>query len=98
MQLLLEVLALGVAALFLGGAVLTSVSDRALAAAPVDAGVDGGSRTFFPASKARPVPRPKTRGDAGAPVSFPASKSFGGEALPGVKQQLQQLPQQNEAP
>ncbi len=95
MQTLLKVLALGVAALFLGGAVLTAMSDRALAAAPVDAGVDAGARFFFNASKSGPMPRPRPR-DAGEPRYFPASKSFGGEALPGVKHQLQK-PQQNEA-
>ncbi|MDP2270143.1 MAG: hypothetical protein Q8K32_05375 [Archangium sp.] len=50
MQALLKVLALGVTALFLGGAVLTATSDRALAAAPVDAGGDAGARFFFNAS------------------------------------------------
>ncbi len=95
MQALLKVLSLVVAALFLGGAVLTAVSERALAATPpVDGGVDAGQRMFFPASKAGPVRRPRALGDAGEPAYFPASKSFGGESLPGVKQQLLK----NEAP
>ena len=96
MQPLLKLLALAVAVLFLGGAVLTAMSDRAMAATPP---ADAGSpeRLYFPATKAAVMPRPKPR-DAGEPVFFPASKSFGGESLPGVKQKLRepaQAPQQN---
>ena len=94
---LLKVLSVTVAMLFLGGAVLTAMSDRALAAEPAR---DGGP-TFFHASKSAPVPLPRAR-DAGAPVYFPASKSLGGDALPGVKKlrenPVQQSPQQNKAP
>ena len=91
-QTILKTLAIAVALLFLGGAVLTAVTNlfgsQAQAATPArDAGVD---RTFFSASKSGPVPRPRPR-DAGEPVYFPASKSFGGESLPGVNQQLRQL-------
>jgi hypothetical protein len=107
-QALLKVLAISVALLFLAGAVLTSSIDLfglALAASPSnDAGpvADAGAleRTYFSASKAGPLPRPKPV-DAGEPVYFPASKSFGGGALPGLKQQLKQpqpSPQQNQAP
>jgi hypothetical protein len=104
MQPLLKALALAVAVLFLGGAVLTAMSDRALAAEPPrDAGAP--ERLYFPATKAAVMPRPKPR-DAGEPVYFPASKSFGGESLPGVNQKLRELnpapqpqsPQQNAAP
>lgn len=94
---LLKVLSVTVAMLFLGGAVLTAISDRAIAAEPVR---DGGP-TFFPASKAGPLPRPRAR-DAGTQVYFPASKSFGGDELPGVdklrENPVQQSPQQNKAP
>lgn len=73
--LLLRVVALVVAVLFLGGAVLSAMSDRALAASPArDAGSE--ARTFFPATKSAPLPRPRAR-DGGAPVYFPASKSPG---------------------
>ena len=74
-QALLKTLAVTIALLFLFGAVITAM--RAVAA---DGGVD---RTYFPATKSAPLP-PRPR-DAGTPVYFPASKSAGGEALPGVK-------------
>ena len=93
----LKVMSVTVAMLFLGGAVLTAISERALAAEPLkDAGP-----SFFPASKAGPLQRPRPR-DAGAPVFFPASKSAGGAELPGVQQlrekPVEQSPQQNGAP
>jgi len=86
---LLKVLAVTVAMLFLGGAVI--------AAEPVrDAGP-----IFFHASKAAPVPQPRAR-DAGTRLYFAPSKSLGGEGLPGVNQlrekRVQQSPQQNSAP
>jgi hypothetical protein len=102
MTRMLKVLAVAIALSFLGGAVLT-----ASAASPAaDAGT--AEPTFFPATKAAVMPRPKPR-DAGQPPQptyFPASKSFGGEALPGVNDKLgglkpknpppqQQSPQQN---
>ncbi len=94
---LLKVLSVTVAMLFLGGAVLTAISDRALAAEPEK---DGGP-SFFHATKSAVLPRPRAR-DAGTPVFFPASKSPGGEELPGVQQlrekSAQQSPQQNNAP
>lgn len=69
-------------------------SQEALAATPprADGGADAGppERTYFNATKSGPLPRPRPR-DAGEPVYFPASKSFGGEALPGINQQLKQL-------
>jgi hypothetical protein len=91
MQRILKVLAVAVALSFLGGAVLT-----ASAASPaVDAGTPAPEPAYFPATKAAVMPRPRPR-DAGQPVQptyFPASKSFGGDALPGVKQQLNPAPQ-----
>jgi hypothetical protein len=95
---LLKTLAITVALLFLLGAVLTAVTDlfgsTALAAEPPrqDAGVEfrPAERTYFNATKSGPLPRPRPR-DAGQPVYFPASKSFGGESLPGINQQLKQL-------
>lgn len=105
--LLLKTLALGVAVLFLLGAVLTAVTDlfgsskvrplfmastEALAATPPDAGVvlDAGvlDRRYFDATKAGPLRLPKHDGGA-APVYFPASKSFGGGALPGTEMNRQ---------
>lgn len=115
-QALLKLLAVTVAVLFLVGAVLTRVTDifgmNAFAGTPPrDAGASADSgtppaieRAFFPATKAAVMPRPRAR-DGGEPVFFPASKSGGGEALPGVKKlqqnpapQTQQSPQQNAAP
>jgi hypothetical protein len=44
-------------------------------------------RTFFPASKSGLLPPFPRAPDAGhRPVFFPASKSAGGEALPGTQQ------------
>lgn len=105
-RVLLKLLAVAVALLFLVGAVLTAVTDLfgpgfALAAAPArddgDAGVRVVDKTYFSASKSGPMPRPRAR-DAGEPVFFPASKSFGGESLPGVNQQLRELHQAEPAP
>ncbi|MFO0599594.1 MAG: hypothetical protein U0228_30085 [Myxococcaceae bacterium] len=104
---LLKFLALSVAVLFLLGAMLTAVTDLfgdskmrtlftlsadALAAEP--AKTDAGARppTMFHATKAAPMPLPR-REDAGAPLFFPASKSAGGEPLPGVEQKLNPPPQ-----
>lgn len=82
-QALLKTLAVTIALLFLFGAVITAM--RAVAAGP-DAGTE---RKFFPATKSAPMPPPRAR-DGGAPMFFPASKSAGGEALPGIKPSPQQ--------
>lgn len=52
--------------------------------------------TRFSASKSAPVPLPRRAKDGGAPVFFPASKSLGGEGLPGLGDEPQ--PQAVEPP
>jgi|GEM_PF-6284705 hypothetical protein len=93
-QVFLKFLAISVAVLFLLGAMVTATTDlfttNALAA-PLDGGtpVDAGApeRTFLPATKSGLLPRQRAPNDAGhRPVFFPASKSAGGEALPGTQQ------------
>jgi len=86
---ILKLLAVAVALLFLGGAVLTAAFDvfgsHTAYAEPVpDAGAP---RLYFHASKSAPLQPPRrVEPDAGPskPVSFPASKSAGGEAIPGT--------------
>jgi len=93
-RVFLKFLAVSVAVLFLFGAMATAAKELFTAtalAAPIDAGaaVDGGTpaRTFFPASKSGLLPPFPRAPDAGhRPVYFPASKSAGGEALPGTQQ------------
>ena len=78
-------MAVTISLLFLFGAVITAMS--AVAAGP-DAGAEP---KFFHATKSAPMPPPRAR-DGGAPIFFPASKSAGGEGLPGVKPTPQQAP------
>ncbi|MBL8909819.1 MAG: hypothetical protein JNM17_03850 [Archangium sp.] len=55
--------------------------------------------TRFSASKSAPVPLPRRAKDGGTPPTFfPASKSMGGEGLPGLKEELNPPPQQQQAP
>lgn len=86
MMRVLKVLAVAMALSFLGGAVLTA------SAASPDAGT--AAPTFFPPTKSAPV-RPRPR-DGGQPMYFPASKSFGGGALPGVNEQLGDVKPKNQ--
>lgn len=50
--------------------------------------------TRFSASKSAPVPLPRRAKDGGTPPTFfPASKSMGGEGLPGLREELNPPPQ-----
>lgn len=51
--------------------------------------------TRFSASKSAPVPLPRRMKDGGTapPMFFPASKSYGGEGLPGLRDEPEPQPQ-----
>jgi hypothetical protein len=52
----------------------------------------------FSATKSAPIPLPRRVKDGGAPTYFPASKSFGGEGLPGIEEPAPQPQQQAPSP
>jgi hypothetical protein len=68
-------------------------------AGPIEARPDAGEKkpppTYFNATKSAPLPPPSRRTkDGGTRTFFPASKSMGGEGLPGLDEEPAPSPQQ----
>lgn len=67
-------------------------------AGPLEARPDAGEKkppTYFNATKSAPLPPPSRRTkDGGTRTFFPASKSMGGEGLPGLDEEPAPSPQQ----